>query len=209
MGEAYQGDESAWRQKLTAFKGLPWHLQLRLIVCLVMFAIEVFFVIADLLMGLVGTGHPIQSSRIAVALLGELASAPAFTFFWKSYHSIYLFSVTFYVLTIYRVSSHFLGRSRKRMAAINKSSAVVRLAVDGTFLEANAIFCDLLGYTRRELLGKHHRMVVPDHLSGNGEYEAFWERLRAGYMVTGLFERIDADGDAVWVRGTYHPNRIC
>ena len=140
-----------------------------------------------------------------MGLLNDLASMSAFVFFWDSYHSIYLFSVTFYVLTIYQISGHYLGRSRKRMAAINKSSAVVRLAADGTLLEANDIFCDLLGYGRGELIGNHHRMVVPPHLSGNGEYEAFWKKLRAGCMVTGLFERIDANGDAIWVRGTYHP----
>ncbi len=198
-------DDSLWRQKVTALRGLPWFLQLRLIVCVVIFTIEVFFVAVDAILRLPGSGHPFLKSRLVMGLLSDLSSTSAFVFFWDSYHSIYLFSVTFYILSIYQISGHYLGRSRKRMEAINQSSVVVRLAADGTFLEANAIFCDLLGYTRSELLGKHHRMVVPDHLSGNGEYEAFWGQLKAGHMVTGLFERIDIDGEAVWVRGTYHP----
>ncbi len=198
-------DDTLWRQKITALRGLPWHLQLRLIFCVALFTIEVFFVASDAILRLPGAGHPFLKSRLLMSLLSDLSSTSAFVFFWDSYHSIYLFSVTFYVLSIYQISGHYLGRSRKRMEAINKSSAVVRLASDGTFLEANAIFCDLLGYSRSDLLGSHHRMVVPDHLSGNGEYEAFWEQLRSGRMVTGLFERIDIDGEAVWVRGTYHP----
>ena len=205
MDGGLSSDETLWRQKIAALQALPWSLQLRIIVCLVMFSIEVVFVASDAALALVGSEKSIQGGLLLTLLLDKLAETDAFVLFWKGYHYIYLASVSLYVSTIYRVSSHHLRRSRNRMAAINKSSAVVKLAADGRFIEVNDVFCAILRHPPGSLIGRHHRTVVPDHLSGNREYEAFWKQLRSGQMVTGLFERIDADGSPVWVRGTYHP----
>ena len=108
-------DETLWRQKIAALQALPWSLQLRIIVCLVVFSIEVVFVASDAALALVGSEKSIQGGLLLTLLLDKLAETDAFVLFWKGYHYIYLASVSLYVSTIYKISSYHLRRSRNRM----------------------------------------------------------------------------------------------
>ena len=190
-------------QKLSAIKELPDGLQRWVFICVAIFVVEIFFVAVSAALDI----PSIRDSPLLGGVLRTFSKTVAFMTFWQVYHFVYLASVGLYVSTIYRVSGYFLRRSRNRMDAINQSSAVVRLSVNGTLLEVNDIFCNIIGISRDELVGKHHRAVVPDHLTGNGEYDRFWATLESGEMVSGLFERRGAGGRQVWVRGTYHPIR--
>ena len=58
------------------------------------------------------------------------------------------------------VPQHEYAELHGEMAAIYDSQAVLRLAPDGTILEANALFLQLIGYTLGELAGKPHTMLV-------------------------------------------------
>lgn len=99
--------------------------------------------------------------------------------------------------------SELLGQ----ISAINDTQAIVHFAVDGSILEANALFQNLMGYHIDEILGKHHRILVAPKLAQSKEYAVFWEKLRAGEAQQGAMLRIKKDGKDIWLRSSYTPIR--
>jgi methyl-accepting chemotaxis protein len=94
---------------------------------------------------------------------------------------------------------------RGKIAAIDRTQAVIEFALDGTILEANANFLDALGYTRKEIVGRHHRIFVDRSEAESPEYAAFWNRLGAGEPDVGLYRRFGAKGREVWIQASYNP----
>ena len=87
--------------------------------------------------------------------------------------------------------------------AINRSMAVIEFLPDGTILQANDNFLNVIGYRAQDVEGRHHRIFCFDAF-----YEQnpdFWERLGNGEFMTGQFERRRADGSKVWLEASYNP----
>jgi methyl-accepting chemotaxis protein len=92
-----------------------------------------------------------------------------------------------------------------QVAAINRSSAVIEFALDGTILYANDNFLNTMGYTREEILGRHHSMFVDSAQRDSAEYRGFWEKLRRGDFDCGQYKRVAKGGREVWIQATYNP----
>ena len=92
-----------------------------------------------------------------------------------------------------------------QVAAISRSLAVIEFALDGTIVDANANFLSVIGYTREELIGKQHRMLVRPSDAAAPEYAQFWARLAAGQAQTGEFLRVGKGGKHVWIQASYNP----
>ncbi|MER7009056.1 PAS domain-containing methyl-accepting chemotaxis protein [Dactylosporangium sp. NPDC000555] len=92
-----------------------------------------------------------------------------------------------------------------KVAAISRAQAVIEFDTQGTVLEANRNFLDLMGYGIDEVRGKHHRMFVDAQEAAAEHYEDFWQRLRRGEFDAGEYKRIGKDGREVWIRATYNP----
>ncbi|CAO4154220.1 hypothetical protein GPNCGGLF_LOCUS4348 [Methylorubrum aminovorans] len=89
--------------------------------------------------------------------------------------------------------------------ALKRSQAVITFAVDGTVLDANDKFLELMGYTLAEVRGRHHRLFVDPEEAGSAAYEAFWQSLRRGEFQTAAYGRLAKDGRKVWIRASYNP----
>ncbi|HSU21984.1 MAG TPA: PAS domain S-box protein [Variovorax sp.] len=94
-----------------------------------------------------------------------------------------------------------------QVRAINASQAVVEFALDGTVLDANAIFLDAMGYRLEDVVGQHHRRFVAPDEADSASYAGFWSRLAAGHHHAGEYRRIAKDGREVWLQATYNPIR--
>ena len=92
-----------------------------------------------------------------------------------------------------------------KVNAVERAQAVVELDLDGTVLSANGNFLDLTGYTAAELTGRHHRQLVDPEEAESAAYQVFWDRLRRGEYVGGVFRRFGKDGAELWLRATYNP----
>lgn len=92
-----------------------------------------------------------------------------------------------------------------KLAAIDRSQAVIEFGLDGRVLEANANFLKLTGWQLDDIKGRHHRMFVPPEVAAGAGYADFWERLGRGEAVTGEFKRIGRDGREVWIQASYNP----
>ena len=96
---------------------------------------------------------------------------------------------------------YYLGQVR----AINKSNAVIEFDMNGTILDANENFLKAVGYTKEEILGKHHSMFCEEEYKNSNEYKKLWEKLNHGEFDSGEYLRIGKNGEKVWIQASYNP----
>jgi methyl-accepting chemotaxis protein len=89
--------------------------------------------------------------------------------------------------------------------AIQRCQAVIEFGLDGSIIHANDNFLGAIGYAAHELAGQHHRMFVTADFARSTEYQAFWEKLRAGEVFSGEFMRLGKGGREVWIQASYNP----
>ena len=90
------------------------------------------------------------------------------------------------------------------LSAINKSNALVEFEPDGTIISCNDIFCEVTGYTKQQLIGNKHSILMPKD-TDETKYKEFWFKLRKGFVNSGEFSRIRKDGSEFWIHGNYNP----
>ena len=91
------------------------------------------------------------------------------------------------------------------LEALNRSQLGISFALDGQVLEVNGGFLSAFGYTREEVIGRHHRMFVEADYACSQEYRDFWLKLKSGTAVSGRFKCCGKDGKILWVRAAYDP----
>lgn len=67
-----------------------------------------------------------------------------------------------------------------KLAALDKSQAIIEFELDGTILTANENFLKTLGYSLDEIRGQHHRLFVAKDERDTPAYKEFWDRLARG-----------------------------
>ncbi|MCA0944187.1 PAS domain S-box protein [Salipiger pacificus] len=92
-----------------------------------------------------------------------------------------------------------------KLAAIDRSQAVIEFALDGTVLGANHNFLELMGYAEAEIKGKHHRVFCEPGYTKTDAYAEFWKALGDGAYHHGEYKRLSKDGREVWIQATYNP----
>ena len=108
-----------------------------------------------------------------------------------------------------------IGRKKPQSAARSESDelsdavmahmAVVWFAPDGEVLDANDVFCRLMGYEKAEIVGQNHKMLVGSDTTHSPEYRKFWDRLRNGEEISERVPRIAKDEHLVWLQASYVP----
>jgi len=93
----------------------------------------------------------------------------------------------------------------RKMAAIDRSQAIIEFTPDGIIQKANENFCSTLGYALDEIVGKHHRMFCDATYVSSPEYIQFWDQLRSGKLMADEFMRVGKGGREVWIQATYNP----
>ncbi|GAK73212.1 putative methyl-accepting chemotaxis protein [Agrobacterium rubi TR3 = NBRC 13261] len=101
--------------------------------------------------------------------------------------------------------SMFASNSNQILSALDLSFAIIEFDTQGNILRANKNFCDLMGYSENEIIGKHHRIFVEKDYAGSSDYTAFWKKLQGGTFECSEFKRIAKNGDDIWIRGNYNP----
>lgn len=92
-----------------------------------------------------------------------------------------------------------------KIQAIHRSQAVIEFSTDGVILDANENFLQIMGYSREQLVGKHHRMFCQDAYTEGAGYLAFWSKLKRGEYDQGEYLRLKSDGQEAWIMATYNP----
>jgi len=92
-----------------------------------------------------------------------------------------------------------------RAQAIERSQAVIEFDTEGHVRDANANFLRVVGYTLREIKGKHHKLFCEEAYSRSQAYCEFWGKLSHGEYVGGRFKRVGKFGQEIWLQATYNP----
>ncbi|KAF7598231.1 MAG: chemotaxis protein [Candidatus Dactylopiibacterium carminicum] len=96
-------------------------------------------------------------------------------------------------------------RTRGLLEAINRTMAVIEFDMEGQVLQANDPFLAVMGYRQEEVVGRHHRIFCPQAYARSNDYAEFWRKLNAGEPCSGLVERINRQGETVWLEASYNP----
>ena len=97
------------------------------------------------------------------------------------------------------------AEAKSMIAAISRSQSVAEFALDGTILDANDNFLADMGYSRDELIGRHHSLLCDPVYASGPDYYAFWKRLESGLFDRGTYRRLDRSGKDVWLYASYNP----
>jgi len=101
-----------------------------------------------------------------------------------------------------KASAH-LADLEGKMAAINRSQAMIEFNLDGTILWANENFLGAMGYQLHEIVGTHHRLFVDPAEAASPDYAEFWRNLGSGHFVERKFRRLAKGGREVWIQAFY------
>ncbi|MBF0256846.1 MAG: response regulator, partial [Gammaproteobacteria bacterium] len=98
--------------------------------------------------------------------------------------------------TIYEL--HFFKYALDEHAIVSMADAT------GNIIDVNDRFCEISGYTRRELIGQHHRIVKSNH-HPPAFFKDLWDTIHAGQTWHGEIKNRSKDGTHYWVRATIAP----
>lgn len=108
-------------------------------------------------------------------------------------------------LTAADLTTSDLAEFAGKMAAIDRSQAVIEFDVHGRIQAANDNFLAATGYSLDEVIGQNHRMFCSPETVASDEYGRFWDRLTAGEFEAGEYRRIGKNGREIWLQATYNP----
>ncbi|RBY76848.1 chemotaxis protein [Geodermatophilus sp. TF02-6] len=92
-----------------------------------------------------------------------------------------------------------------RVNAVDRAQAVIEFDLEGVVLSANENFLRTMGYSLREIVGRHHSDFCSEEYTRSEEYRDFWLRLGKGEVIAGRFHRKGKYGRDVHIQATYNP----
>jgi methyl-accepting chemotaxis protein len=102
-------------------------------------------------------------------------------------------------------SKNTIAAYEGQLDAISKAMGVISFEMDGTVIEVNQNFLDVVGYTKEEVVGNHHRMFAEAELANSAEYREFWAKLNRGEFDSGEYKRVAKSGKIVYLQASYNP----
>lgn len=96
---------------------------------------------------------------------------------------------------------------RALLQLVKTTQAVIQFTPDGIIIDANAAFCEAVGYDLAEIVGQHHRMFCSEEVRMSEEYRRFWADLASGRSFTARYPRVTKSGREIWIQATYGPVR--
>ncbi|OUM36850.1 pili assembly chaperone [Pseudomonas putida] len=95
--------------------------------------------------------------------------------------------------------------SESLLKAIGRSMAVIEFTPQGRVIKANQNFLNTMGYRLEEVVGRHHGLFCLPQERESAEYREFWASLNRGEYHSHRFERINKQGQMVYLEASYNP----
>lgn len=97
-----------------------------------------------------------------------------------------------------------LRENRFQISAMDQHDIMSETDIGGVITNVNDKFCEISGYSRKELLGKNHRLLKSDHHRASF-YEELWKTISKGEVWHGTICNRKKDGSKYWVESTIVP----
>jgi methyl-accepting chemotaxis protein len=92
-----------------------------------------------------------------------------------------------------------------KLSALSRAQAIIEFTPAGEILTANENFLSTLGYSLKEIEGRHHSMFCEPDYARTEDYRRFWDRLRSGEFIAEEFLRIGRGGKKIYIQASYNP----
>lgn len=102
-----------------------------------------------------------------------------------------------------RINEYY--RQKALINAFDRVMATVEFTIDGTVIEANNNFLQVMGYTKEQIKGLHHSKFCEDSFVNSDAYRQFWKKLARGEFIAARIKRIARDGSIRWLQASYNP----
>jgi diguanylate cyclase (GGDEF)-like protein/PAS domain S-box-containing protein len=108
----------------------------------------------------------------------------------------------YYIRVVEDVTETKLNEERYRAMFENAAVGITRSELNGVLVDVNQKFCDLLGYSRDELIGKAVKDIT--HPDDYGQGAAYRDQITRGAMESAVGEKrfVRKDGAILWARRT-------
>ena len=100
---------------------------------------------------------------------------------------------------------HTITEQKGLLEAIDRSMAVIEFDLDGVVLTANDNFLKTTGYRADQVIGQPHRLFCTPEFGRSAQYTELWSRLKNGQFQSGTFERVNSQGQPIWLEANYNP----
>lgn len=117
------------------------------------------------------------------------------------------------ILSVQKVCQHRYFEAIKRQTqkdleeltlAINEVALVIRTDIDGNVKVANKCFCQVCGYTQKELIGKNHTIIRHPDVA-NFEINDLWEQIQEGKVWEGKSRCMAKNKEEFYINTTVIP----
>lgn len=93
----------------------------------------------------------------------------------------------------------------QRFDTVNRDSAIAEFERNGSFVTANKTYLDLMGLDANDLKKRNHSETVVETFRSDQRYKLLWDKLNRGETVSGVFPRVSAAGNIIWLKASYAP----
>jgi len=108
----------------------------------------------------------------------------------------------------YLISEITLRKNQRELEEINEAidrSGLVSITdTEGQIIKANALFCETVGYTEQELIGKSHR-IISSQSHSQEFWQDFWNTIKSGKSWKGEVKNRTKDGRVIWMETVINP----
>jgi PAS domain S-box-containing protein len=91
------------------------------------------------------------------------------------------------------------------LTALEANLAMIEFNLNKEVIWANENFAKALGYTVSEIKNKDHNHFCTEAFVNSREYDALWANLKKGIKFEGKIQRVDKQGNLIWLEATYMP----
>ncbi|WP_117149394.1 methyl-accepting chemotaxis protein [Paraliobacillus zengyii] len=89
--------------------------------------------------------------------------------------------------------------------SLENNLAIIRFDIDRRVAYVNEIFAKTMGYTKNEMINMHHRELCFPEFANSNDYQKFWSDFFSGKSYQDKIERMDKQGNRIWLEATYMP----
>lgn len=87
--------------------------------------------------------------------------------------------------------------------AVNTSLIKCELDAEGIMMDVNEKYCEVSGYSRKELLGRNYRLFLKD--TEKEQFEKIWREVVKEKVYEGVIRRSRPTGEELWLVSTFSP----